>query len=224
MGTSYNPKIVTDGLVLNLDAANRKSYPGAGTSWVDLTKNKNNLNFNGSNFNYNNSYISTTKMGSYPSIPQNSSINLNGQITVECAIRPTNLDSTWNIIATKWFGGTTSEWHWSFKFSGGYKQNLYTTGNSDLYGSKVYINNVWYIVAFTINASGLLTFYSNGVSENSYNSVVMSASDSYLSLSDSRASIYGFNGDYSMFRLYNRALSANEILQNFNATKGRFGL
>ena len=197
------------------------SLPGRLT---DLTTNKNNLNFNGSNFNYNNSYISITKTGAYPSIPPNPSINLNGQVTVECAIRPTSLDSTWNIIASKWFGGTTSEWHWSFKASaGGYKQNLYTTGNSDLYGSKIYTNNVWYIVSFTINTSGLLTFYSNGVSENSYNSVVMSASDSYLYLSDFRASVYGFNGDYSMFRLYNRALSANEILQNYNATKSRYG-
>ena len=42
MGTSYNPRIVTDGLVLCLDAAIKRSYPGAGTTWTDLSKQENN--------------------------------------------------------------------------------------------------------------------------------------------------------------------------------------
>ena len=37
MGTYYNPRIVTDGLVLALDAGNAKSYPGSGTTWTDLS-------------------------------------------------------------------------------------------------------------------------------------------------------------------------------------------
>ena len=41
MSTKYSPKIVTDGLVLCLDAANSKSYPGSGTSWNDLSRNNN---------------------------------------------------------------------------------------------------------------------------------------------------------------------------------------
>ena len=39
MGTTYGHKIITDGLVLCLDAANTKSYPGSGTTWADLTGN-----------------------------------------------------------------------------------------------------------------------------------------------------------------------------------------
>ena len=41
MATLYAPRIVTDGLVLCLDAGNRKSYPGSGTSWVDMSGNNN---------------------------------------------------------------------------------------------------------------------------------------------------------------------------------------
>ena len=37
MGVNYNPKIVTDGLVLCLDAANKRSYPGSGSTWNDLS-------------------------------------------------------------------------------------------------------------------------------------------------------------------------------------------
>ena len=42
MGLSHSPRIVTDGLVFCVDAANKRSYPGAGTAWTDLTANKNN--------------------------------------------------------------------------------------------------------------------------------------------------------------------------------------
>ena len=42
MATRYSPKIVTDGLVLYLDAANSRSYPGTGTAWFDLTGRGNN--------------------------------------------------------------------------------------------------------------------------------------------------------------------------------------
>ena len=43
MGVTYNPRIVTDGLVLALDAANPKSYPGSGTTWNDLSGNGRNF-------------------------------------------------------------------------------------------------------------------------------------------------------------------------------------
>jgi hypothetical protein len=42
MGIAYNPRTITDGLVLCLDAANPKSYPGSGTIWTDLSGNGNN--------------------------------------------------------------------------------------------------------------------------------------------------------------------------------------
>ena len=42
MAFNFSPKIVTNGLVLALDAANTKSYPGSGTVWSDLTPNGNN--------------------------------------------------------------------------------------------------------------------------------------------------------------------------------------
>ena len=41
MGINYNPRTVTDGLVLALDAGNAKSYPGIGTDWFDLSGNGN---------------------------------------------------------------------------------------------------------------------------------------------------------------------------------------
>ena len=48
MGVAYNTSIVTDGLVLCLDAANAKSYPGTGTTWYDISGNNNNATLYGS--------------------------------------------------------------------------------------------------------------------------------------------------------------------------------
>ena len=42
MGLSHSPRIVTDGLVFCVDAGDKMSYPGAGTTWTDLSKNRNN--------------------------------------------------------------------------------------------------------------------------------------------------------------------------------------
>ena len=50
MGTAYNPTIVTDGLVLCLDAANSRSYPKSGTAWSDLAGSNNGTLTNGPTF------------------------------------------------------------------------------------------------------------------------------------------------------------------------------
>ena len=55
MGLSHSPNIVTDGLVLCLDAANPRSYPGSGTSWLDLSGQGNNGTLNGPTFSNDNS-------------------------------------------------------------------------------------------------------------------------------------------------------------------------
>ena len=47
MGVSYNPKIVTNGLVFSIDANNTKSYSGSGSSITDLTKNNTTATLNG---------------------------------------------------------------------------------------------------------------------------------------------------------------------------------
>ena len=50
MGTGYNPRIITDGLVLCLDAANTRSYPGTGATWTDLKGSNNGTLTNGPTF------------------------------------------------------------------------------------------------------------------------------------------------------------------------------
>jgi hypothetical protein len=54
MGLGHSPSIVRDGLVLYLDAANPKSYPGSGTTWFDLMGSNNGTFINGATHNSNN--------------------------------------------------------------------------------------------------------------------------------------------------------------------------
>ena len=79
MSTGYGPRIVTDGLVLYLDAGNNKSYPGSGNTWYDISENGNNgtlvngVGYNSSNkgslvFDGVNDYIQTSLTGTFPEI------------------------------------------------------------------------------------------------------------------------------------------------------------
>jgi len=67
MAVGYNPRIVTDGLVLALDAGNTKSYPGSGTSWTDLSGNGRNATVNGSPT-FTNGYFDITSDSTYISL------------------------------------------------------------------------------------------------------------------------------------------------------------
>ena len=64
MATTYNPKIITDGLVLNLDAADNNSYPGSGTNWGDLSGNGNDFTLEASGITHNsNGYFDLSNGG-----------------------------------------------------------------------------------------------------------------------------------------------------------------
>ena len=77
MTTSYSPLIVTDGLVMYLDAANPKSYPGTGTTWTDISRNNNNGTLtNGPTF-------SSANLGSIVFDGSNDAIQLNHRPAVQ---------------------------------------------------------------------------------------------------------------------------------------------
>ena len=93
MAFNYSPKIVTNGLVLALDAANKKSYPGSGTTWSDLSGNGYTATLlNGTAF-------SSINFGTFvfdgtndnASIPYNTNLDPTSGITFEAWIYPTNI-------------------------------------------------------------------------------------------------------------------------------------
>jgi hypothetical protein len=250
---SYNTftPIVTDGLVLYLDAANTKSYPGNGTSWLDLSKNGSTISLiNNPTFNSNNGgNIVFNGINQYGSTPSTSLFNFgsnNFTIDVWCFFdASTSTDDTYRylfnfqtpttssyLLLSKWrsnalLGNTSNGVFLDYSVAG----SRYTITTSNLVPSPNIANtitsplydvpNKWSNFIISVS-SNVMSLYINSVL---YGSVSLgsrwnSNTILYLGTYDTTSSV--MKGLIPNFKVYNRALSASEVLQNYNATKFRY--
>ena len=237
MGLSHSPYIVTDGLVLCLDAANPRSYPGAGTTWTDLGKESNNLSLaNNPTFSSVNGGIFTFDgTDDYASIADSSEkfTFANGNFSMGAWVACPNPISGDHFIITK-----------GANLAGGGFYLVYAKGGKDAisfarYYSGALFQNVrynysisdWIYVLGTCDPSGgagSMKLYLNGalVSTQSFAQVQTAASNTF-SLEISKFNVnnnvqYYTPQDIGLVHIYNRVLSANEVQQNYNATRWRF--
>ena len=234
MATRYSPAIVTSGLVLCLDAANKVSYPGSGTSWYNLsgTINTGTLT-NGPTFsNLNGGCIVFDGTDDYVNIPYNVNLNPTTNVSVSVWSRLTVSDSSIRnpielsasgdeLYFIIWRGDLSPKrWQCGIRQSNNTYVEPQSTTNTSI--------NTWYNLGLIANSStGLVSFYINGVLDVSlaYNGTLKQNAAATLSIgSDPGAAIRYWQGNISNVQIYNRALSATEVLQNYNATKTRFGL
>jgi hypothetical protein len=228
MALAHSPRIVTDGLVLYLDAANSKSYPGSGTTWTDLSGNGNTGTLtNGPTYNSSNlGFFQFDHINDFAAIPNNVALDTQTP-TVEVWVK-TN--------------ATTQNGFWFEKGTVNSQYSLFQSGGNILWRMRIggsirnlttttatYMNTSnWYQVVGTYT-SGTRRLYINGVLVNfdtqtgtiETNSGGMSIGV-YGGFNGSRG--YYYNGNLSSCKVYNRALTAEEIQQNFNATRGRYGI
>jgi hypothetical protein len=229
MATSYNPKIVTSGLVLCLDAANPKSYPGSGTTWSDLSGNGNVVTLSGNPvYSINNrGTFSFNGTSQYASTPHSAALNNGTAITVECMVYST----TWGTQTYPSFvgKGINSEWQLFYSsgdvgFIGRFCWRIGLPKNT--YSTTVAANNTWYHLVGTLDSTAQ-RIYVNGNQEASAETTTIPAGSSrdvlVGAVSNPTISNY-MNGNIPFVRIYNRALSASEVLQNFSAIRGRFGV
>ena len=210
MGVLYNPRIVTNGLVMHVDAANVKSYPGSGTTWFDLSGVGNHLTLTGSP-------VFTSNVAQFNGSTQYADNTLNlssGTSTIIGASRYSGAINGRVITAktTNWLLG-----HWTSSvanyYAGGWVTPAVATGGFD---------TTWRIYAGTNDVtSDLYNFYINGSLNVSNNGGTVGPNG----ISVGR----GFSGEpsaceVSFVMAYNRVLTADEIQQNFNALRGRFGI
>jgi hypothetical protein len=222
MAFSYSPKIVTDGLVLCLDAANNRSYPGSGTTWTDLSQGGNNGALtNGPTFDSNNGgSIVFDGVDDYVSCGNPSIFQIN-QGTISAWVKTSSPGSDYRGIITKQgnYGlfvrdGILASYNW------GTNQHI-TTGIN-------IADNTWKYVAmtFTTNTgspSNNAIIYLNGTSVLT-TTIQLSGNTVELQIGGGGSSPQRISGNIAGASLYNRALSATEVFQNYNATKTRFGL
>lgn len=223
------PNIVTDGLILYFDAANTKSYISGSTTWNDISiTNANGNLFNGPTFNSSNGgNISFDGIDDYfinnfssvSSITQSTSAltlsvffkgNFTGEFRDVVGVNKSSgqnpfairINSSNNIFYDTTVGGT--------RYTPSFANGTYTSG-------------VWYHACATFGNNTIIT-YLNGRSVNQQ--ATSGPLQSFTSTEFGVAAIgYGFfKGNVSNIQYYNRALSQNEILENYNALKGRYGL
>ena len=233
MSCSIGPDIIEKGLVLSLDAANRKSYPGTGTAWFDRSGSNNHgtltngpifSSSNGGNliFNGTDRYVSS-----------NSPLLNNSDFTVsfwikyqDTLISSRGLVSSWD---TTWqgFGISASDYGGSFIRS--WTSN--GAGGGMNWDSLSSIKDKWAYLVLTYTFSNKTQRgYINGVFKNS-ESYGSNITHSTIQIGrggqtgSTQLSLYPYcNCLFSLLKFHNRALTQQEILQNFNATKSRFGL
>jgi hypothetical protein len=228
---SGGPGIVTDGLVLYLDAANTKSYPGSGTTWKDISRGGNNGTLtNGPTFSSeSNGCIVFDGVNDYINIPQfvSTSQNMTFSLWFNPSILPASTAKsviflqaeeslTIRLYANTNFSPNNLAWLIYFE-----RENATVGGVLPQY---TYPLNIWTNTVMTFNENGQYRVYINGELWNTTNTTTFVRwflPTGYLRLSNSSG---GVNGNISEFKIYNRALSPSEILQNYNATKTRFGL
>ena len=224
MGLAHSPRIVTDGLVLALDAGNTKSYPGSGTTWTDLSGKGNNgalTSMNGNNYNSaNGGYLDFD--GSIDQINCGSSDDFafgTGEFTIEFWCNPDALGSAGIISISS--DGSFSSTNWQFRYHSSNVRWLYSSTASITSSSTVSAGEWTQIVA--TRSGTALTLYINAVSEATGSSSANLSDTGVLRIGRNRDGNSYFDGKISNVKLYKgKALTAAEVLQNYNATKGRY--
>jgi hypothetical protein len=235
MAYHHNPRVVTNGLVLYMDAGNRKSYSGSGTVWNDLSGNVysgslvNGPTFNSSNFG------SIVFDGSNDYVFRNSNINTGNNFSVFSWINPGSINIRDGIVGNSYSYSTRRGFYLATanNYSGFSNTFFLSIGVDIAYAiapNNSLILNKWnYVGATVINGGQEIKLYINGIEPISYTTVLSSGNivydinEFYIGARYS-GTLEPFIGNISNVKIYNRALSSTEILQNYNATKSRFGL
>lgn len=235
MAFANGPKIVTDGLVLSLDAADRNSYPGSGTAWNDLVGSNNGTLTNGPTFNSsNNGSIVFDGTNDYAIVSNNASVNPTSGVTVASYFNISSYGGNYAPIIFKQnnYIGMFEQYVLSLVDAGVYfvvtgvdRTQKIAAINGD------YKNKLIHVVGTCDTTTDELKIYLNGylVQTTPFTST-FDIANTPINIGGSGVLLFGAtyfgwaNGKIYNTQIYNRALSAQEVLQNYDATKGRFGL
>jgi len=234
MATQYAfGKIVTNGLVLSLDAADKNSYPGSGATWNDLTQNLYTaslvntptfLNTNGGTLEFRDSsfqYGDTNKnIGGLTNWTVEAWTRIGASLTGKVT---TIVCNQYDLVSNLNFSIGTNNAPITYNLVVGFFNGAWrnTTGH-------VPPLNTWFQVVGTYDGN-TINQYHNGSLTSSLSYTGTSTSGGTIRLArrwDDVANIQSnmYSGSVSIVRIYNRSLTNSEIQQNYNAQKSRFGL
>jgi hypothetical protein len=233
MALYHSPLVVTDGLVLYLDAGNTKSYPGSGTTWTDISRNGNNGTLtNGPTFNSaNNGSIVFDGTDDYTQVSSpfgnidwsTRAWSFSAWMKLDalgdrCLVNLNSANSSHYVVTNVFYSNGQSYWYFI-------KNSTATQTNFTQTTSNFTTNEIFYFT-MTYNGNGLtnsnINFYKNTtlLTTTGGGSAGL-GNQSGLQIGGTN---YPLDGNVYNFQMYNRVITQAEITQNFNALRTRFGI
>lgn len=224
MGVSGGPYIVRDSsLVLELDAADRNSYVSGSLVWNDVSGNANNGTLtNGPTFSNDNIvFDGVNDTVNFASSTNATTVGLNGYHSVELWVSPSVVTGDKGMFNCDNGGAVTNRnLHYIIRNSK-FHLGWY---NVDVSGVQTIFANTWYNVVFLLDTDMRQKIYINGILDAQGSPVGSFFNGGTATI---QIGIYAglyFSGSMEICKVYNRSLSAQEVLQNYNSQKSRFGL
>ena len=212
MGISYNTSIVTDGLVFALDAANPRCYSGSGTSTMALVSGMGGTLYNGVGFTSSNS--GSFVFDGINDIIRFSGTDIFGSIYTQCGWFRMNFPNNIFLLV-----------------DGGYAGTVIGQGRIDFYykdsppffmrAGATFSSSRWNYVCSVRGATQKQIYLDTNLIATVNDSDMYSCPYDYIQIGSNQGTD-NLNGNISQIQIYNRALSQQEIIQNYNATKGRY--
>ncbi len=224
MGTKYNPSVVRNGLSVYLDAGNSRSYSGSGNTWYNLVTGAiggtmvgvGYSTINGGYFNFTGSQYMT--FASTPPVGQSSLSS-----TVE-VLGYRNGTSGFEVM----FGGGNTSANQAYYLGqrGGSSNfmNAYYANDLDTTAPTTNVNWNHYVAVYDYATGRRATYYNGALLGQNVSGVTNTSASVFMigAFNLLGTANYHFNGRIAFVKIYNRALTAQEILQNYNATKMRY--
>ena len=233
MSVKNRNSIVTDGLVFYVDAGNEDSYAGSGTTWSDLAGSDDGTLTNGPTFDSGNGgSIAFDGVNDYAT-SSNSISYINGESrSLEVWINPTSPSFTGH-QSVVWTGQNSATRIFEILMTSSYPTeanyrvigHYFGDGNSMSDSNTTYnvIPNQWNHIVLTQDGASSHNIYVNGSLTATKSANMTSNSTGVVRLATkSWSGFYNCNAKYGVCKYYSKALSATEVLQNYNALKSRF--
>ena len=240
MATKYSSSTVSDSLMFYLDAANTKSYPGSGTTWNDLSGNGRNGTLVNSMSISGGTASLAPGTNDYATIPHDATISAaafgaGNNYTLESWCR-FDVFQNWTCMISKAFAGSwsnTTSGLWcdsggNIRFVIGSNQSGNPAGSYVNGASFSASTNTWYHVV-GVNDGTNAKLYVNGVyrDQQALSGITQTRTENTNAITVGRRATGtgpSHDGNISVVKVYSRALTDSEILQNFNALRGRYGI
>lgn len=225
MTVAYSPNIVTDGLIMHLDAANQRSYSGSGSTWTDLTGVNNATLTNNPTYSTNNKGEFTFNgVSQYATVTTVTGINAPiGAHSIEMVVKFGEVPTTRQWLLLLGLTNTGSH-HWLYKASTG----VLSIGvfNATQINSLVPTPGEWVHLCATVSENGLYVYKNGSLHESNVMSTSLSipATSAPLTIAEAKAGEAYFAGTVGSVKIYNRMLLESEVTQNFTAIRGRYSL